>query len=146
LLARVMDGMVETVHDRVTQEMQTILEEEKTQEVLSRVERLLYKFERLDQEEFLADKQDREGTMEMLDGAKLAEGIRPLDIVTHHADKVMQEEKGRLLREIETVEAETKELEREVEKAEKLVRERVQTVEAAQQELNQTADICSTVS
>lgn len=144
-LQGVMDGMLDRVHDKVTEEMVAHLEHEQIENYLKRVEELVQKVEEVEMAKQAENQADRESARAYLQQAQLPEGVKPMDVLSHRAYQLMLEEQTKLMEMIEKYEEETNELEEVVNEAEAKVQEEMSKVEEVGRELDRAADICSTL-
>jgi len=142
----VVEGMLDIVHTRVTQEMTQFMDTEHVERDLVRVEEVLKAFDDEEQAAQEMNDKDRESAKAALEHAQLPAGVKPMDVVKYRAYEIMKEEKEKLTSLIEKYEEETRELDKLVTDAKAKVQSEITKVEDVSKELDRTADVCATLS
>jgi hypothetical protein len=145
-LTGVMDGMLDRVHDKVTDDMVRFLETQSVEEQLIQVEKLVDNIVAIEKAQHAENEADKESAKACLEDAQLPEGVKPMDILNHRAFQLMLEEETKLAELVAQYEGETNELEAVVKEAEQKIEGEMKQVEEVGRELDRAADVCATLS
>lgn len=145
-LAQLLDSLVDRVNDKAKQDIVDTMEKEQVESKLLHVERIMKKLEKMRDDKQAAESMDIQSASNALEKARLPEGIRPADIVSHRAYTIMKKERDGLAEEIASIEEETKLMREQIAQAESKVKQGLQNVEETGDKLGRTADACSFVS
>ena len=143
LLIDVIENMIDTVNERVKEEIEQFLEDNKVCENLTLVDSIIAQLDEQDAEQAEAEINDRESALRALDAVKLPKDVSPDDIVSYHKFEVRRKERDALAEELAKVEAEVKQLEEQQAHATSRAKDSVQQLGKVEQELERSADVCT---
>ena len=143
LLIDVIENMIDTVNERVKEEIEQFLKDNKVCENLTLVDSIIAQLDEQDAEQAEAEINDRESALRALDAVKLPKDVSPDDIVSYHKFEVRRKERDALAEELAKVEAEVKQLEEQQAHATSRAKDSVQQLGKVEQELERSADVCT---
>jgi hypothetical protein len=146
MLRSVLDSMLESVHDKVSTQMKTFLQEKDVEKQLSLLDAIIFKLEQQDADREKAESRDKHSARQALEDAKLPKGLSPIDMINRKACEKLQQEKEDVLAELAAIEQEIESLEAERQDRTTAMQRTLQTVQAFGKELEKSADKCSMVS
>lgn len=146
MLRSVLDSMLESVHDKVSTQMKTFLQEKDVEKQLSLLDAIIFKLEQQDADREKAESRDKHSARQALEDAKLPKGLSPIDMINRKACEKLQQEKEDVLAELAAIEEEIEGLEAERQDRTTTMQRTLQTVQAFGKELEKSADKCSMVS
>lgn len=145
-LEKLLESLVERVNDSAHVHVLEKLQQLQVEEKLIQVEEIIQALDQAAREKRKLEEHDRTSATNALQKAKLPEGIRPEDVVSHRAFQILKQEESALDAELAKLQEETKLMEEQIAQAQAQVKQSLGKVEETGAKLEQTADSCSFVS
>jgi hypothetical protein len=146
VLLSVLEGMLDRVHDSVTEDMLEFLKELQVEAKLIKFEEIATQLEMDEVWQQQQETNDKQSARRALEDAKLPKELKPADIVTYCAYQKILSERDGTLSEIAAIEKEIQQLAAQQADGSTRVESKLETVQAVGKELELSADMCSTVS
>ena len=144
-LHSVMESMLENLEETVQRDMQQYLQNTKVEHKLLVVERLVHNLQAQETARKQALQADKDRTVRALEQIKLPSGVKPMDLANYQQYQKLQQEKQRLLANMEAAETDIQTLEQT--KADRQAQVSLQStkIQTVDQEIKNVATFSSTM-
>jgi len=145
VLLKVFESTLDTIHDEATEYMNKVLEEEQIEQVLLKLETVMYKLQVEESLQKQLDEIDKQSALEAVELAKRPNNVTTEQVIRAQALGELTTERDRLRQELDRAQEEMHQLEEECQKQEAEYHEKLNEVQQAAYEMDKTADVASTV-
>jgi hypothetical protein len=145
MLQAVLDNLLSSVQDQVTEEMRQHFQELKVEGKLLKLEKIIQKLEQEEIQKRQAEEENKQSAEQVLDDLRLFKGISPTDIVNYQDFQKMKEERDAMVEEIASVEREIEQLNAQKEERSQQMKARFSCTKEASRELEKSADVGSMI-